>query len=138
MILVDTSVLIDFFNGASNDKVALLHRVIMNKLLYGISEYTYLEILQGAKNNKEYAKLNEYLLDMYIYLLPKTIEIYEDTAQIYFGLRRQGITVRSTIDVLIARTAIEYNLSLLHNDRDFDVMAAKMPRLKIYGEKLKT
>jgi len=138
MILVDTSVLIDFFNGASNDKVALLHRVIMNKLLFGISEYTYLEILQGAKNNKEYAKLNEYLLDMYIYLLPKTIEIYEDTAQIYFGLRRQGITVRSTIDVLIARTAIEYNLSLLHNDRDFDVMAAKVPRLKIYSENLKT
>lgn len=49
----------------------------------------------------------------------------------YFDLRRSGVTIRSTIDVLIALTAIQNNLHLLHNDRDFDIMAEKLPKLKI-------
>ena len=53
-------------------------------------------------------------------------------ANIYFTLRRQGITPRSTIDILIALTAIEYNLLLLHNDKDFDAMEEKVPELNIY------
>ncbi|MCL2422248.1 MAG: PIN domain nuclease, partial [Defluviitaleaceae bacterium] len=86
----------------------------------------------GARNSKEYNQLNEYLLNMHIYLLPKTIKTYDVAAQLYFNLRRQGITPRSTIDVLIALTAMEYDLFLLHDDKDFDMMAAKMPSLKVY------
>ena len=132
MILVDTTVLIDTFKGVTNEKVVLFQNVMQRNLVYGISEYTYLEILQGAKNSSEYNYLNEYLLDMNIYFLPKTIETYEKAANIYFTLRRQGITPRSTIDILIALTAIEYNLSLLHNDKDFDAMEEKVPELNIY------
>jgi len=51
----------------------------------------------------------------------------------FFNLRRQGITVRSTIDILIALTAIKNNLLLLHNDRDFDVLASKLEVLKIFN-----
>jgi predicted nucleic acid-binding protein len=50
---------------------------------------------------------------------------------LYFTLRRKGITPRSTIDMLIALTAIEFNLLLLHDDRDFDVMAEHIPELNI-------
>ena len=53
------------------------------------------------------------------------------SAELYFDLRRQGITVRNTIDILIAFTAIVNQLPLLHNDQDFDFMAEKIPELKI-------
>ena len=132
MILVDTTVLIDTFNGTINEKVTLFQNTIKRNLMYGISEYTYLEILQGARNSKEYNYLNDYLLDMNIYFLPKTVEIYEKAANMYFNLRRQGVTPRSTIDILIMLTAIEYNLSLLHNDNDFDAMGEKISELNIY------
>lgn len=99
---------------------------------YGISEYTYLELLQVAKNQREYDYLNEYLLDMNIYMLPKTTETYEKAASMYFMLRRQGITPRGTIDILIALTSIEYGLYLLHNDKDFDVMDGKVLGMKFY------
>ena len=69
---------------------------------------------------------------MNIYLLPKTIETYEKSAYMYFNLRRHGVTIRSTIDILIALTAIEYNLALLHNDRDFDIIKGKTPKLNIF------
>ena len=49
----------------------------------------------------------------------------------FFNLRRQGLTIRNTIDVLIARIAIEHDLFLLHNDRDFDAISEKNADLKI-------
>jgi len=134
MILVDTTVLIDFFKGSQNNKVLLFKDVIKQSLPFGISEYTYLEVLQGARDQTEYDYLNEYLLDMNIYFLPKTVEIYEKAVKIYFHLKRQGVTPRSTIDILIALTTIEYGLSLLHNDKDFDVMGAFMPTFTIYND----
>ncbi|MCL2378764.1 MAG: PIN domain-containing protein [Defluviitaleaceae bacterium] len=130
MILVDTSVLVDVLKGVQNEKSALFKRIIEHNLSYGISEYTYLELLQGARNHKEYSNLNEYLLDMTIYMLSKTVEIYEHAASMYFNLRRQGVIPRSTIDVLIALTAIEHGLTLLHNDKDFDAMVNKIPELR--------
>jgi len=132
VILVDTSVLVDVLKGAQNEKSALFKSVLTSNLSYGISEYTYLELLQGARNQKEYDNLNEYLLDMNIYMLPKTVEIYEKAANIYFTMRRQGITPRGTIDVLIALTAMEYGLVLLYNDKDFDVMVGMIAELKSY------
>ena len=132
MILVDTTVIVDTLKGVQNNKVVLFKDAIQRNLTYGISEYTYLEILQGARDDREYSRLNEYLLDMNIYLLPKAIETYEKASSVYFNLRRKGITIRSTIDVLIAITAMEYDLALLHNDRDFDSMKDKVPELNIY------
>jgi predicted nucleic acid-binding protein len=132
MILVDTTVLIDIVKGVQNDKTNLFREVLKNNLVYGISEYTYLEMLQGVKSDNEYSQLSEYLLDMNIYFLPKSLATYEKASSIYRDLRRHGITPRSTIDILIALTAIVYDLSLLHNDRDFDEMSAKVPELIIY------
>ena len=133
MILIDTTVLIDAFKGMQNEKVALFQNAIQHNLICGISEYIYLEILQGAKTSNEFNNLNEHLLDMNIYFLPKTVKTYEKAANLYIDLRKQGITPRSTIDILIALTAIEYNLYLLHNDRDFDVMSNRIHELRIYG-----
>jgi len=129
--LVDTTVVIDLLKGADNEKVRLYEELLLQNAPYGISPYTYQEVLQGAKNENEYNKIRKYLSSQTVYFLPETVETYEKAARIFFTLRRQGITIRSTIDILIALTAIENNLFLLHNDRDFDIMSEKITGLKI-------
>ena len=131
MILVDTSVLIDFLKGKENRKTELFDTVLIRKLPYGIAAYTYQEILQGARSESEYDKLKEYLSTQTIYFLPEETTIYEEAARAYFNLRRQGITLRSTIDMLIVLIAVKNDLLLLHNDRDFDDIAMKYSELKI-------
>ncbi|MDR1538503.1 MAG: PIN domain-containing protein [Clostridiales bacterium] len=131
MILVDTSVLIGYLKGQGNAKTEIFDRVLAADIPFGISPYTYHEILQGARNEGEYSRLREYLSTQTIHYLPQELEVYGKAAQMYFELRRRGITPRGTIDVLIALTAIESGLLLLHNDRDFDLMAQRLPELKI-------
>ena len=131
MILVDTSVIIDSFKGVANEKVEMFRKVLKEKLAFGISAYTYQEILQGARDEQEFKKLKNYLSAIHIYLLPEITETYEKAAIIFFNLRRQGVTPRSVLDVLIALTAMENSLHLLHNDRDFDLMSNKITDLKI-------
>ena len=131
MILVDTSVLIDKLRKIENEKTVLLDRLHFMKVPFGISIFTFHEILQGAKSEPEFKKLYSYFSTQSIFSLPNTTEAYTVSAKICFDLRRQGLTVRNTIDILIASTAIHHNLPLLHNDRDFDFIAEKIPKLKI-------
>jgi len=131
MILVDTSVLINFLKGKAGHKIELFQQILTRKVPFGISCYTYQEILQGARDEKEWRLLKDYLSTQTIYYLPETLETYEKAAFLFFNLRRSGVTPRSTIDMLIALTAIEYNLNLLHEDRDFDIMANHLPALQI-------
>ncbi|MDD2586777.1 MAG: PIN domain-containing protein [Syntrophomonadaceae bacterium] len=131
MILVDTSVLIDFLKGHTNEKIQLFDEILSRNIDFGFSSYTFQEVLQGAQNEKEYEQLRDYLSTQIIYFLPEETATYEKAARLYFDLRRKGITPRSTIDVLIALTAIENNLLLLHNDRDFDLMAKQVKALNV-------
>ena len=131
MILVDTSVLIDKLRKTENPKTVLLDRLHETKTPYGISIFTFHEILQGAKSEPEFKKLYSYFSTQKIFSLPNTTAIYTESAKLCFNLRRQGLTIRNTIDVLIAFTAIHYNIPLLHNDKDFDFIADKIPKLKI-------
>ena len=131
MILVDTSVLINFFKGKTSPKVELFQQVLARQIPFGISCYTYQEILQGTRDEKEWQLLKDYLSTQVIYFLPETLETYEKAAFMFFTLRRNGVTPRSTIDMLIALIAIEHNLTLLHEDRDFDTMAIHLPALQI-------
>lgn len=131
MILVDTSVLINFLKDKTDNKVELFQLILAREIPFGISSYTYQEILQGAKDEKEWRLLKNYLSTQTLYYLPETLETYEKAAFMFFNLRRKGITPRSTIDMLVALTAIEHNLALLHEDRDFDTMAIHLPALQI-------
>jgi predicted nucleic acid-binding protein len=131
MILVDTSVLVNYLKGKQDAKTQLFDSILKSDIPYGISGYTYQEVLQGARNEKEFAILKEYLGSQKIYFLPETVETCEKAARMYFNLRRKGVTPRSTVDILIARTAIHYRLALLHNDSDFDSIAKVIPELKI-------
>jgi len=132
MILVDTSVLIDFLKGTDNDAVRTLDNILEMGISYGINEFIYQEVLQGARTVEEFDRLKEYLETMSFYSLKSGKESYERAALLYFNCRRAGITIRSTIDLLIAQTAIENDLYLLHNDNDFTNMGKAVSDLKFY------
>ena len=131
MILVDTSVLIDLFKGASNGPANRMREVLGHHIPFGITSVIYQEVLQGAKLDKEYNLLRDYLSSQRFFHPQDVMKTYEDAARIYFSCRKKGVTIRSTIDCLIAQIALEQDLALLHNDRDFDVMAPII-KLRLY------
>ncbi len=131
MILVDTSVLIDFFKGRKNNSCQKFELILNKGLPFGINSFIFQELLQGAKTDKEYRMLKKYLETQRFYHLNDPINSFAAAARIYFDCQKKGITIRSTIDCLIAQTALEYDLLLLHNDNDFNAMTAVI-HLKIY------
>ncbi|MFO7665518.1 MAG: PIN domain nuclease [Desulfobacterales bacterium] len=130
MILIDSSVWIDFFNGTEGNAVSALEKLITDEEEAYISEYILTEVLQGFREDREYDAARECLLKFPIAGL-RDKNSYIEAAQIYRKCRRQGITIRKTADCLIARTAMENDLYLLHKDNDFDLIASVCP-LKIY------
>jgi predicted nucleic acid-binding protein len=132
MILVDTSVLIDFFRGSKGEAVQKFRRALQQGMPFGINPLIFQEILQGSKTEEEYGILKKYLGTQRFYLPKDPIDSFAKAAKIYFDCRKQGITVRSTIDCLVAQTALENDLFLLHNDSDFDRIASVVD-LKIYA-----
>lgn len=99
---------------------------------YGINTFIYQEVLQGAKTNKEYNLLKVYFETIPLYYLKYGKKSYEQAALINIRCRQKGITIRSTIDLLIAETTIENDLYLLHDDNDFMNMAKVIKELKLY------
>ncbi len=124
MILVDTSVLIDLFKGKNNSSVSVFRDAIHHGVEFGITSVIYQEILQGSRTRKEYTLLDEYLRTQRFFYPKHQIASYAGAADIYFSCRREGITIRSTIDCLIAQIVLEHELFLLHNDKDFTAMAS--------------
>jgi predicted nucleic acid-binding protein len=131
MILVDTSVLVGFLKGQADDRTELFKEILSRDIPFGISSYTYQEVLQGARNEEEFQTLKEYLSTQHIYYLEPEPATYEKAAKLYFNMRRKGVTPRSTLDMLIALTAMENDLALLHNDSDFNAIANNIPDFKI-------
>ncbi len=124
MILVDTSVLIDLFKGNDNTPVCVFRDALQHGVEFGITSVIYQEILQGARTRKEYSILNEYLSTQRFFHPKDQLASYAGAADIYFSCRRKGVTIRSTIDCLIAQITLEHELFLLHNDKDFTAMAS--------------
>ena len=135
MILVDTSVLVDYLKGLNNISTQALDYVIDSGTPYGINDFIYQELLQGSRTYEEFQKLKEYLETIPFYYLHLGKESFEKAALLNFSCRRAGITIRSTVDLLIAENAIENNLLLLHNDKDFINLAEIVPELKLYEKK---
>ena len=131
MILVDTSVLIDFFKGVKNEASQKLRTLLQRGIPFGITSFIFQEVLQGAASEKEYSVLDGYLRTQRFYYLKDPVGSFARAARIYVNCRKKGITVRSTIDCLIVQTALEHDLFLLHNDTDFTAIARVVP-LKFY------
>jgi predicted nucleic acid-binding protein len=118
MILVDTTVWIDFFAGKSVPHVTILEQAIMEKKDICICGLVLMEILQGIRNDRQYLIVKKYMRNLVF--LPIAYGTFIKAADIYRDLRKQGITIRNSIDCLIAAVSIEQRIPLLHNDRDFD------------------
>jgi predicted nucleic acid-binding protein len=121
MILVDTSTWIDFLRGVNSSERQILHRLIEDEEEISITGIILTEILQGIKDDKKYQITKNYLLEFPIYE-PSGINTYIDAARIYRECRNNGKTIRSTIDCIIAAICLENDLSILHKDRDYDVI----------------
>ena len=120
MFLIDTSVWIAVFRDRT-DAVRQSLSAIINEQPIFLSRFTQMELLQGCRDEREWRLLEAYLQDQdYIEPAPNT---WVSAARIYYDLQRQGLTVRSSIDCCIAQLAIEHQLILIHNDRDFETIA---------------
>lgn len=118
MILVDTTVWIDFFSNRKLPHVISLIDSIEQRDELCLCGIILTEILQGIKNEGEY-KIIEQSLHPLIFLDMKQ-STFKLAADIFRTLQKRGITIRKTVDCMIAAVAIENEAILLHNDRDFD------------------
>ncbi|KZX82957.1 twitching motility protein PilT [Oleiphilus sp. HI0009] len=117
MIIADTSVWIDYFNGVTSPFTDELDKQLMEGNV-ALGDLILLEILQGIKSDKDYSKTKKLLskLDQYEMLGNRMVV---ECADYYRLLRKKGITVRKTADVIIATFCIDNKLPLLFTDKDF-------------------
>ena len=133
MVLIDSSVWINFFNGSETESVQTLEDLIAAEEDVCISGYILTEVLQGFRDDRSFETVRRQLLKLTIFDL-NVPDSYIKAAQLYRKCRKQGITIRRTADCIIAQTAIENKLFLLHDDADFDKIA-QVCSLKIYSKK---
>ncbi len=128
MILVDSSVWIDYFNGKKTVNTDWLDTTLGNEPII-IGDIILAEVLQGFQNDKEFNTAKKLLLNFPVMnMIAQDIAI--QSAINYRFLRRKGITVRKTIDIIIGTFCISNGLSLLHDDRDFDLLERHL-KLKV-------
>ena len=131
MVLIDTSILIGYFKGIKEEPYEMLDLLIDQNIPLGICNHIYQEVLQGSRNEKEFDILKQYLNAMDFYDVRYGRKSYENAAKLYYKCRKTGITPRNTVDLIIAQIAIDNELLLFHNDRDFVLMAQIIPELKV-------
>ena len=120
MILVDSSVWIAYFNGQINWQTDTLDSLLHEAPVL-LGDLILTEVLQGFRTNKEFYAARNFLAVLDCVQL-NSCSLAVVSAANYRTMRRQGITVRKTIDVVIGTYCIENNLPLLHDDRDFSPM----------------
>jgi len=130
MYLVDTSVWVDYINGTDTPAVEFLDALLLTPMAVGITDLIFMEILQGAKSKAGFEKLQRYFSTQQFYRFADSQSSYAAAALMFFNCRRKGITVRSSIDCLIAQCALENKLILLHHDKDFNRLEKIVPQLR--------
>jgi predicted nucleic acid-binding protein len=121
LILVDSSVWIDYFKGTITSQTEMLDRLLGQQLL-AIGDLILTEVLQGFDNERDFNEARKMLTSLVVVELGCQ-EIAIQAAKNFRALRRRGVTVRKTIDTVIATRCIQSGYDLLHNDRDFDSLA---------------
>ena len=133
MILVDTSVWIDFLIGKNSSFRKELHRLIEQGEEIAITGIILQEILQGIRSDLDYQKTKADLLQFHYFSYDEPL-IFLRAAEIYRKCRQKGKTIRKPVDCLIAAQAMESKAELFHQDRDFTQIAQVVP-LKVYSMK---
>jgi predicted nucleic acid-binding protein len=120
VIVVDTSVLVDLFKGAQTAATNRLRQMETEDVPFMIPVVCCQELLQGAKDQKEWSLLEQYLSTQRLVWPPDPWPTHIKAARIYFDCRRKGITVRSSVGCLIAQLVLDKDATLLHDDDDFE------------------
>ena len=132
MILDDSSVWIDYFRSADTPQVALLDSLLGRSPL-AVGDLIAAEVLQGVRDEREF-KLVKNTLEAFDHIDLVGYDLAMKASENYRKLRAMGITIRKTIDTLIATRCIEDGLTLLHSDKNFLPFADHL-RLKVaYSE----
>jgi len=117
MILVDSSVWIDYFNGKDSNETNKLDETLGLEEV-AIGDLILTEVLQGFRSDKEYKVAKDILTSLNVYEM-LGVELALKSANNFRKLRKQGVTIRKTADVIIATYAIENKIPLLFSDKDF-------------------
>ena len=117
MIVVDSSVWIAYFTGKNTPGAEQLDSLLAEELV-AIGDLILIEVLQGFRTDKDYRKARQLLLSLTVVNMLDTTIALKGAAN-FRTLRKNGITVRKTIDAIIATYCIENDLPLLHSDKDF-------------------
>ena len=117
MILVDSSVWIDYFNGAESPETEFLDSAFDNDSIC-VGDIILAEVLQGFRKDSDYRNARDLLTALPVYQI-LTPDLALSGAENYRKLRKRGITVRKSVDVWIATFCIENKIPLLFSDRDF-------------------
>ncbi|MCU0977529.1 MAG: PIN domain nuclease [Steroidobacteraceae bacterium] len=121
MIVVDTSVWIDYFNGVPTPQAGVLDELLGTRVL-AIGDLILAELLQGFATEQD-ARRALALLEPLEFLAMGGRDVAIQSAAHYRRLRRSGVTVRKTMDMLIGTYCLMHDHEILHSDRDFDVLA---------------
>jgi predicted nucleic acid-binding protein len=130
MIVVDTTVWIDFFRETHSAFDRHLAGMIEEQAPVALTDIIYCEVLQGIRDDAQYQQTRD-LLRAFPILRVHGLDTFERAATLYRACRKRGLTIRRTADCLIAATCLEAGAALYHNDRDFDAIAKVAP-LGIY------
>jgi hypothetical protein len=118
MVIIDTTVWIDYLRGTENPETLWLHRELTRQP-FGLTDLILCEVLQGIRDPSTFRQVRDELLTFHLFQTGgKDLAI--DSAENYRKLREHGYTVRRTIDFLIATFCMHEGHELLHRDRDFD------------------
>jgi predicted nucleic acid-binding protein len=131
MILVDSSVWVDYFNGVITPQTNILDRILTDRVIL-MGDLILAEVLQGFRRDEDFQSASQALSSLQTVSMLNP-ELAIRSAQNYRTLRKAGITVRKTIDCLIATYCIETRHTLLHSDRDFDPFEENLG-LKVFRE----
>jgi predicted nucleic acid-binding protein len=130
VIVVDTTVWIDFLEGKGSAFDRHLSALLEMDAPIALVDIVYAEVLQGIRDDAMWQE-TRLSLRAHPILRPRGIETFEMAAHLYRSARRRGLTIRRSVDCLIAATCLESAAEIYHNDRDFDALA-RVSDLMIY------
>lgn len=130
MILVDSTVWIDLLRGEGTVPVGKLRR-LLERGEATVAPVILQEVLQGASDSASFARIHRYFMAMPLSGAGNPAGLHVAAGRLYARARWQGVTPRSPHDCLIAATAIDEEIPLLHDDRDFERLAEIEPKLKL-------
>ncbi|PJE77707.1 Ribonuclease VapC11 [invertebrate metagenome] len=119
--LVDTSVWVDFLNGQTNVQVEQFRSLLLAGSM-ATTSVVIMEILQGIRSDRQCRNIQQKMKCLTHYAIDE--QCYVESAMLYRQLRKKGVTIRKSVDCLIAAVCIHYRVPILHRDRDFSQIVA--------------